>query len=189
MFAGKVELVISRQQEAIQHLPDFFLSFLFTLLLFIKLYIPFGRFLTNLVKCYYSVEIPDETIALMLVISVILTFFLISKGLVSFTEKTYIYIEDRRKVMSVSKICYYSVLINSDHVKGRKDKYNKRIAQINNEMVYSRLYFYLIVNFILLSTHVNPTGYGNLFKNTFLGVTTLAALVREVESKNSCNAK
>ena len=93
-------LVISRQQEAIQHLPDFFLSFLFTLLLFIKLYIPFGRFLTNLVKCYYSVEIPDETIALMLVISVILTFFLISKGLVSFTEKTYIYIEDRRKVIN-----------------------------------------------------------------------------------------
>ena len=180
-------LVASRQQKTIQHLSDFFLSFLLTFLLFIKLYISIGRFITYFVKQKYSLEISDEPIALALVVSVILTFFLISKVMVCVTEKIYIYLEDRRKVRSVSKNHYFSVLSNSDHINGRKNEYNKRIAQINNELAYSRVYFYLIVNFILLCIHVDPTGYGNLFKNTFFGVTTLAALVREVESKNSCN--
>lgn len=44
------------------------------------------------------------------------------------------------------------------------------------------MYFFVLTNFILLSCHFDEGTYAKMVENAFMGVTTLAALVREVGS-------
>lgn len=180
----QIVLNVSRQKETIQYIPEFFLSLALTLIITMTVYLKWGETFVNSLHSKTNIVVNDETITLILVVLIILTFFYLSKIMICELERLYIYLEEKRIVKSKSKINYRKTLNDNLHLEQRQKKYAKRMTIINRELDYSRIYFYLIVNIILLCIHIDPSDiYGTLFKNTFLGVTTLAALIREVQSR------
>lgn len=70
-----------------------------------------------------------------------------------------------------------------------ESEYDARRVKADEELQYSQFYFYVIVNFILLSLNLDNKPDEKLFANAFMGVTTLAALLREVDAHKKDDAK
>ncbi|MFR1024749.1 MAG: hypothetical protein ACLSFF_17915 [Roseburia intestinalis] len=64
----------------------------------------------------------------------------------------------------------------------RKENMRKEWEVVRAEIQYSKLYFYILLNVIILCSPIGENEFLRLIVNEIVGVTTLAALAREVRS-------
>lgn len=173
----------ARQEVIATYIPEIFLSLLTSLILFGII----GQFILKygimMVEKTFYVDVTDEFIALLMVVILVASFFMTSKAVVHISIKLYIRQLKKIELKKKSKKNISGTMKREDINREISIKYEELKKEADIELKYSELYFFVIVNVILLSLHLSDDGiYTKMFINAFMGVTTLAALFREANS-------
>lgn len=166
-----------RQKMIVMYMPEIFLSLFISLFLFVTIEQFALETATRLVGKIINIDFKDEFIILIAVVSLIATFFGMSRVLIRFSIKKQI--DWEKKKWEIENI---DILMDEEVEKKISEKYEYLLKEAEIELKYSELYFFLLTNVILLSCHFDEGTYAKMVENAFMGVTTLAALVREVGS-------
>ena len=161
----------------VMYMPEIFLSLFISLFLFVTIEQFALETATRLVGKIINIDFKDEFIILIAVVSLIATFFGMSRVLIRFSIKKQI--DWEKKKWEIENI---DILMDEEVEKKISEKYEYLLKEAEIELRYSELYFFVLTNFILLSCHFDEGTYAKMVENAFMGVTTLAALVREVGS-------
>lgn len=173
----------TRQQTVATFIPEIFLALILTLITFILIEIPILQCISQVCEKVFITILTEEFIALCMAFILIYTFFASCRWIVHLSIKLNIKELKRRELKRISKVnvrgTKKSVNIEEELEKKHVDLRKK--ADI--ELKYTELYFYVLMNGILLSLHMEESAiYEKMFANAFVGVTTLTALLREVNS-------
>lgn len=168
----------TRQQTIFTYMPELFLALLLSFLTFGIIELPALKLLILLLEELFHIIVSEEFVALYTVVMITATFFLESKLIVHKSIRIYLrqIAKHNARIDSTEKMQQNSI----------EDKYNELKAEADQELEYSELYFYVLVNLILLSVHLDENDvYGKMLANAFIGLTALAALFREVNTKKA----
>ena len=172
----------ARQEIISQQVVYVLLSFVLTLMILFPLELQGIKALVKVVYIVSGRVFTDELIVLVIVIVLIATFFFVCKNCIHLSIRWLEIAPQRRKLKKAIKEN------GEDSVKDEAERIEREYAELiekaDEELGYSKLYFYVIMNIILLSLHFDEADiYGKLFADEFIGVTALAALFREVGEK------
>jgi len=182
--AKKIFLYVLRQAKqeiVITHIPEIFMALLITLCILFPIELRVLKSSCFLFEKIFGIVVADELIVLCMIILLIISFFSASKWTIHTSIRFLIREQKRNELKNNSSINIRQTMKRKD-VKTEIDrKCRKQQKEADKELRYSEVYFFVIMNIILLSLHFEESDvYINLFVKEFMGVTTLAALMREV---------
>ena len=168
----------SRQINVVDYISEIIMAFYLSF--FILVSISFG--LINKLTKYWENGI--EIMMFLSVVGFIGVFGILSKKFIHSSIKRDVRHSKERELKRKSKENIKETLKSKLIVDEMKRRCEERYKIVDNQLNYSNLYFYVVVNLILLCVHVeDTTGYWDIFVNQFMGITTLTALLREVKAQ------
>lgn len=170
-----------RQGHVLYLFPYYLLSLLIVSILFIII----GGFISNIEIS----EVYDEFVSFIIVCLFIFGFLGIGKGVAYLLTKSVIKSVQKTEIKRISKNNWRGTLNNEAHRKERDDKLNEEWEIVKNELQYTELYFYIILTIFVLWIPKEEGSFTALLVNQFLGITTIAALAREMKSKKDDEKK
>lgn len=168
-------LNIKKQKNIAENFPIMFVGLIFSLycnLIFLSVLKSLDAFLKN----QYNIILNNELIAFILVFFSILCCFKMCKLFVIISIMCEVFAEQKSKLRK-----------NKDEIEKkqlcaeRKEIFEYKWEIIKEEVEYTKLYFYIFVTFVILCAPIGDDKDLKLFADTFLGITTLAALARETK--------
>lgn len=170
-----------RQGHVIYLFPYYMLSLIIVSILVIII----GEFISNIEisEVYY------EFVSFIIVCLFIFGFLGLGKGFAYLLTKSVIKSVQKTEIKRISKINWRGTLNNETHKKERDDKFNEEWKIVKNELQYTELYFYIILALFVLWIPIEDGTFTTLLVDQFWGITTIAALAREVKSKKDDEKK
>lgn len=173
----------TRQQTVATYIPEIFLALFLTFITFSLIEMPILKWISQMCEKVFIIILTEEFIALCMVVILISTFFASCRWIVHLSIKLNIKELKRKELKRISKVNVRGTMKSADIRKELEKKYVDLREKADIELKYTELYFYVCMNVILLSLHMEESDiYEKMFANAFVGVTTLAALFREVNS-------
>lgn len=167
----------TRQEHVSQFFPYYLVSMLFVALMFAVV-------VKRVAGCGYD-KAYNGIIGFVLVLAFIKMFFWCGKLFVYLFLKIEITSVEKAKVESTSKINWRGTKKDDKHRREKHEEFQKEWIVINKELEYSKIYFYIILAILILCIPKKPGSLSELLSNQFWGITTIAALSREVKSKKN----
>lgn len=167
----------NRQEHVIYLLPYYCISIFIVLFLFV--------FVAQFISCLGLSKSYDEVLGFIIVIVLVTVFWGMNKGFAYLSTKSLIWSVQKAKVKRTSKGNWRGTLNNSEHKKERKSKFEEEWKTVKKELEYSKIYFYMLLTILIICMPREEGSLMSLLKNQFMGITTIAALWREVRAKNS----
>ena len=180
----------TRQQTVATYIPECFLALFQTFFAFCLIEIPILEWIAQMCEKAFNIILTEEFIVLCTVIILISTFFASCRWLVHLSIMLGLIESKRIELKRRSKVNVCGTMKNTDIKKEIDEKYVELRKKADIELKYTELYFYVCMNVILLSLHMEESDiYEKMFANVFVGVTTLAALFREVNTNKENEKK
>lgn len=165
----------SRQEHVMHTFPYYLISLLIVMLSFILI----GHIISGLKIS----EVYKEFICFIIVWILIIEFFVFGKIFAYFSTKSIIKSVQKAEVKSNSKINWRNALKSDDHKKDRLEKFEREWETVKKELEYTKIYFYIVLTALVLWIPKEDGALTTVLVNQFLGITTIAALAREVKGK------
>ena len=163
-----------RQQHVMQLLPNYLISLLAVLFFLVVIYSS-DKYL---IKIKYL-----EGICFALDLVLLAIFYGSGKILSKAMLKSIIRSTQKYEIKRVSKNNWRNVFKDEIHRKERKDRFNKEWKRVEEELEYTKIYFYIVLSILLLCFPKNDSKVIQIMMEQFLGIISIAALSREVRSK------
>lgn len=172
----KVKEFIKENRQA--HVTYLFPYYLISLLIVLFSYI----FLVNVIPKLEFFKGYDELVAFVIVFLLVVEFFGIGKIFSFLLTKSLIWSIQKHKIKSESKVKWRDAM--RQHKQVRKEMFDEEWKIVKEELEYSEIYFYIILNIVILILPKVDGSLGELLSTQLVGITTIAALGREAKSKN-----
>lgn len=163
-----------RQQHVMQLLPNYLISLLAVLFFLVVIYSS-DKYL---IKIKYL-----EGICFALDLVLLAIFYGSGKILSKVMLKSIIRSTQKYEIKRVSKNNWRDAFKDEIHRKARKDRFNKEWKKVEEELEYTKIYFYMALSILLLCFPKNDSKVIQIMMEQFLGIISIAALSREVHSK------
>lgn len=170
---------ISRQEHVINLLPYYMISLLMVMCPFI-LIVRYGC-IYQIFDTYWAPAWGLAIVALLIVL-----FFSFGKGLAWLVTKWVIWSVQKAEVKKISTKNIKETLKNKEHKAMRREKLKTEWKLIKKELEYTKIYFYILLTFLVLIIPKQDGTVTAMLVNQFLGIMTITALGREVRSKYDC---
>lgn len=164
------------KQEHVAYLIPYYLISIFLVAI---LYI----IIAEVILTWHLGEAYNELVAFVIVCCLLWAFFKLVGLSAYICTRSIIKSIQKNEVKSISKKNWRSTLKNSDFKMERYSKFRKEWGIVKQELECTKLYAYIILTIFVLCIPKTEGSFGELLINQFLGVTTIAALAREVKGK------
>lgn len=131
----------------------------------------------------------DESVTFFIVLVLVCEFFAIGKFFAYICTKSIIKSIQKNKIKKVSKKNWRSTWKDDNHREERRIEFENEWTKVQNQLEYTKIYFYMFLTIVVLCIPKTDNVISELFMNQFLGVTTIAALAREVKSRKESDEK
>ena len=176
------------RQEHVSYLLSYYLIGLFIVL---ATYI----FLTGIIARLRFDEGYNWTIGFVVVFILIREFLVCGRVFAYLSTRQLVCSVQKYEIKKISKINWRGVYKDDVHKQERADRIKAEWAIVKEELKYSRIYFYIILTVLVLCMPKESGTISELLSNQFIGITTVAALIRETknekqkEEKLCCNCE
>lgn len=164
----------SKQAHVTYLFPYYLLSLLFVLFSFV--------FLVKVIPKIEIIKGYDELTAFIIAFFLVVEFFEVGKFFSFLLTKSLVWSIQKYKIKSESKEKWRDAM--KQHKQVRQDMFDEEWKIVKEELEYSEIYFYMILNIVILILPKAEGGLGELLATQLVGITTIAALGREAKSKN-----
>ena len=161
--------------------PYYLLSIFAVLLLFSIAAIKVPT-LKEFVDLRLKIKLNDEAIAFIIVFVSICLYFKITELCAWLSTRSVVRSVQKSRLKRESKNNWRGTMKDELYRNERKENMRKEWEVVRAEIQYSKLYFYILLNVIILCSPIGENAFLRLIVNEIVGVTTLAALAREVRS-------
>lgn len=164
-----------KQEHVVQLLPYYLLSFLVVTITFAIIY-----------TVFLSIdELPLYADFLTFMTSLLLICELFGLGYFFAFCGTWSVVKSiqKGKVKKTSKKKWRETMKSDLHKQERKNNFKKEWGIVKEELQYTKIYFYVLFNILILCMPKENNEWLKLLFNQFIGITSIAALLREVKSK------
>lgn len=179
-FINKL-LNLVRQKHVAYLFPYYLLSIFAVLLLFSIAAIKVPT-LKEFVDLRLKIKLNDEAIAFIIVFVSICLYFKITELFAWLSTRSVVRSVQKSRLKRESKNNWRGTMKDELYRNERKENMRKEWEVVRAEIQYSKLYFYILLNVIILCSPIGENEFLRLIVNEIVGVTTLAALAREVRS-------
>ena len=124
-----------------------------------------------------------DFVAFMVVVLLIWEFFGLGHFFAFLGTKSVIRSVHKGKIKKVSKKNWRGTMKNPVHKQAQRESFEKEWSIVKEELQYTKIYFYVLFNILVLCIPKGNSEWIKLFFNQFIGITSIAALLREVKSK------
>lgn len=162
-----------------EHVSQFFPYYLISLFIVIFTYI----FMIKLIAGWGLDEAYNGIAGFIVVLVLLKEFFWCGKLFAYLSTKSVIMSVQRAEVKRTSKVNWRGTMKDELHKQERYDNFEKEWVVVKEELEYTEIYFYIILTVLVLWIPKESGSLSELLSNQFFGITTIAALAREVKSK------
>ena len=138
--------------------------------------------LKEFVDLRLKIKLNDEAIAFIIVFVSICLYFKITELCAWLSTRSVVRSVQKSRLKRESKNNWRVTMKDELYRNERKENMRKEWEVVRAEIQYSKLYFYILLNVIILCSPIGENEFLRLIVNEIVGVTTLAALAREVRS-------